>query len=213
MLRCFRILNPRPALSLAFLLALGLVLSGDWLAPLIAHARGGERGERGGDRGGDRGGYQAPRGNFSSRDNHGPGPGDRHGQGDRPNPGGPAPGPNPNYHPGSPPGHRPPPPPPSPGYRPPPPPPPPAYRPPPPPPYYRPGPHYYPVPPPPPYYYGHSNSDFATGVAIGALLTVLPATAVAISNSGSSTIYRSNTQCFIETYQGPNKVYKAIPCP
>jgi hypothetical protein len=67
-----------------------------------------------------------------------------------------------------------------------------------------------PVPPP---YYGHSGSDLATGIAIGALLTVLPATAIAISSSSGPTVYKNNTQCFVETYQGPNKVYQAIPCP
>ncbi|NDY55559.1 hypothetical protein G3N56_02210 [Desulfovibrio sulfodismutans] len=72
------------------------------------------------------------------------------------------------------------------------------------------------MPVPPPYYggyYGPSSGSVAAGIAIGAMLTVLPATAIAISNSANQTIYRDGGQCFLETYDGGAKVYKAIPCP
>jgi hypothetical protein len=73
-----------------------------------------------------------------------------------------------------------------------------------------------PVPVPPPYhggYYGTSG-NVAAGIAIGAMLTVLPATAIAISNSTSNqVVYRDGAQCYLETSENGARVYQPIPCP
>jgi len=76
-----------------------------------------------------------------------------------------------------------------------------------------------PVPVPPPYYGGYGgyygpNSGVAAGVALGAMLTILPATAIAVSNaSQGQVIYRDGTQCYVETYENGAKIYRSIACP
>lgn len=209
-------------LVLAIVMALGLVLGGDWLDTQKAEARG-----RGG------GGFHAPRGNFA------PPPGMSHGQGQgpgarrpsiappSPRKGGypgmdhagapPAIGPRgnisapppPGYRPAAPPGPRPAPPPHPPG--------PPGPHPFPPPPPGPPGPHPFPPPPPfpvPPPPHGGFYPGVATGMAIGAMLTILPATAIAITSPTTGTvIYRDGSNCYVESYQDGNKVYLPVPCP
>jgi hypothetical protein len=89
---------------------------------------------------------------------------------------------------------------------------------PPPPPVYGPGRGAYPVPVPVPVYpapgyYGPSGGSVAAGVALGAFLTVLPATAMAIANSSGKTVYKVNKECYRETVDGNRTIYQQIPCP
>lgn len=62
-------------------------------------------------------------------------------------------------------------------------------------------------------YYGPSASGVAAGMALGAMLTILPATAIAVSNSSRGTVYSADGQCFQEVRQGGNTYYKVISCP
>ncbi len=218
-------------LVLAVVMAVGFVLGSDWLDTRTAEARGGGRGG---------GGFHAPRGNISPSPgrSRGPGPGSGpHGPSVVPPPPGkggfagrdhagapPAIAPRgnisappPGYHPPVPPGPHPPEPRPTP-------PPPPGPRPPgqppipPPPPPGPPGPHPFPPPPPPfpvpPPPYGGYYPGVATGMAIAAMLTILPATAIAITNpTTGSIIYQDGTTCYVESYQGGTKVYLPVTCP
>jgi hypothetical protein len=75
-----------------------------------------------------------------------------------------------------------------------------------------------PVPVAPGYgYYGYGGSygsGVAAGVALGAMLTVLPATAIAISNANArEKVYRVDTQCYREVRRDGRTVYEGIPCP
>lgn len=77
-----------------------------------------------------------------------------------------------------------------------------------------------PVPVPVPYhggYYGPSAGSVAVGVAAGmvagAYLASLPPKTVVISAPSGQIIYKSNTQCYREVYQGSTIVYEQIPCP
>jgi hypothetical protein len=64
-----------------------------------------------------------------------------------------------------------------------------------------------------PAYYGPSGSGVAAGIAIGAILTILPATAIAMSNSSGQTIYKVETKCYKEVLKGSDKYYEQIACP
>lgn len=88
----------------------------------------------------------------------------------------------------------------------------------------RPGPR--PVPPPPPpvvvpvpapvYGYGYNSgygAGVAAGVVAGAMLTILPATAVMIANQSSGPVYRADTKCYREVYANGGVAYQPIPCP
>ncbi|GAB6037894.1 hypothetical protein JCM15519_24530 [Fundidesulfovibrio butyratiphilus] len=85
--------------------------------------------------------------------------------------------------------------------------------PPPPPPGYRRPPVVVPVPVAPGYYGPPPVSGVAAGVALGAMLTVLPATAIAIANSSGHTVYRVESKCYREVIKNGSTVYEAIPCP
>ncbi|WP_243311266.1 hypothetical protein [Fundidesulfovibrio agrisoli] len=61
-------------------------------------------------------------------------------------------------------------------------------------------------------YYGPSGGAVAAGMAMGAMLTVLPATAIAISSSGR-TVYKVDRECYREMQDGGRTVYEQIPCP
>jgi len=63
------------------------------------------------------------------------------------------------------------------------------------------------------YGYGPSGSGVAAGVALGAMLTVLPAAAIAISNSSHGTVYQVEKNCYREVIENGNKVYQQINCP
>jgi len=62
-------------------------------------------------------------------------------------------------------------------------------------------------------YYGPSASGVAAGMALGAMLTILPATAIAVSNSSKGTVYSADGQCFQEIRKDGNTYYKVISCP
>ncbi|MFP5240371.1 MAG: hypothetical protein ACLGQW_11120 [Acidobacteriota bacterium] len=62
-------------------------------------------------------------------------------------------------------------------------------------------------------YYGPSGGAVAAGVALGAMLTVLPATAIAVSSSSGSTVYKVDRECYREIEDGGRTVYEQIPCP
>lgn len=85
--------------------------------------------------------------------------------------------------------------------------------PPPPPPGYRYPPAVVPVPVAPAYYGRPPASGVAAGMALGAMLTVLPATAIAIANSSGHTVYRVESKCYREIMKNGATVYEAIPCP
>ncbi|GFK93793.1 hypothetical protein NNJEOMEG_01627 [Fundidesulfovibrio magnetotacticus] len=73
-----------------------------------------------------------------------------------------------------------------------------------------------PVPVAPGYYggYGYAPaSGVAAGMALGAMLTVLPATAVAIAKSNKETVYVVENKCYREVIRDGRKVYEQIPCP
>lgn len=63
------------------------------------------------------------------------------------------------------------------------------------------------------YGYGPSTGGVAAGMALGAMLTVLPATAIAISNSSHETVYRVDTKCYQEVIENGKTVYREISCP
>lgn len=62
-------------------------------------------------------------------------------------------------------------------------------------------------------YYGPSGGGVAAGMALGAMLTILPATAIAISNSSRGTVYSADGQCFQEIRKDGSTYYKVISCP
>ena len=64
-----------------------------------------------------------------------------------------------------------------------------------------------------PAYYGRAASGVAAGVALGAMLTVLPATAMAIYGSSGQTIYMVDQQCYQEVHEGGATYYQRIACP
>lgn len=68
----------------------------------------------------------------------------------------------------------------------------------------------YPVPVPA---YGYGAGAVAAGVAAGAMLTMLPATAIAVSNSSKQTVYMVDQKCYREVYDQGNVAYQPIPCP
>lgn len=72
-----------------------------------------------------------------------------------------------------------------------------------------------PVPVPAYGYSGGYGAGVAAGVAAGAMLTVLPATAIALSNSSSSkgNVYVVDQKCYREVYNQGNVAYQPIPCP
>ena len=72
-----------------------------------------------------------------------------------------------------------------------------------------------PVPVPAYGYSGGYNSGVAAGFVAGAMLTVLPATAIALSNSSSSkgNVYVVDQKCYREVYNQGSVAYQPIPCP
>ena len=64
-----------------------------------------------------------------------------------------------------------------------------------------------------PGYYGPSASGVAAGVAIGAMLTALPAAAVALSKSSGTTVYMVDSTCYKEVRKDSKIYYQQIPCP
>ncbi|KAF0234644.1 MAG: hypothetical protein FD177_671 [Desulfovibrionaceae bacterium] len=62
-------------------------------------------------------------------------------------------------------------------------------------------------------YYGPSGSGVAAGMALGAMLTILPAAAIAVSNSSGGTVYSADGQCYQEVRKGGDTYYKVISCP
>ncbi|MBI4807299.1 MAG: hypothetical protein HY795_18955 [Desulfovibrio sp.] len=72
-----------------------------------------------------------------------------------------------------------------------------------------------PVPVPAYGYSGGYGAGVAAGVAAGAMLTVLPATAIALSNSSSSkgNVYVVDQKCYREVYSQGSVAYQPIPCP
>lgn len=68
--------------------------------------------------------------------------------------------------------------------------------------------------PPPPFGGYYPGAALATGIAVGAMLTVLPATAIAITEPSTGVvIYQDNNQCYMESYQDGAKVYVPTACP
>jgi hypothetical protein len=63
-----------------------------------------------------------------------------------------------------------------------------------------------------PAYYGPSGSGVAAGMVLGALLTVLPAAAVAKSSQGT-TIYEADNKCYKEVKKDGTSYYEQISCP
>jgi hypothetical protein len=71
-----------------------------------------------------------------------------------------------------------------------------------------------PVPVAPGYYNpGYPGSGVGAGMALGAMLTILPATAIALSNSSHETVYKVEDKCYKEVVEEGNKVYKQVSCP
>jgi hypothetical protein len=64
-----------------------------------------------------------------------------------------------------------------------------------------------------PAYYGPSGAGVAAGMAIGAMLTVLPATAVAMSASSGRIVYVVDNKCYKEVNKQGSKYYEQITCP
>jgi hypothetical protein len=64
-----------------------------------------------------------------------------------------------------------------------------------------------------PAYYGPTASGVAAGVALGAMLTVLPATAIAVSSSKTTVIYQDGAQCYKEVKKSGSTYYQQIACP
>lgn len=63
-----------------------------------------------------------------------------------------------------------------------------------------------------PTYYGPTGSGVAAGMALGAMLTVLPAAAIATSSAGK-TVYVVDSKCYREVRQGGSTYYEQISCP
>ncbi|WP_243358497.1 hypothetical protein [Fundidesulfovibrio terrae] len=63
------------------------------------------------------------------------------------------------------------------------------------------------------YGYGPSAGGVAAGMALGAMLTVLPATAIAISGSSHEKVYMVDTKCYQEVMENGKTVYREISCP
>jgi len=63
-----------------------------------------------------------------------------------------------------------------------------------------------------PAYYGPTGSGVAAGMALGAMLTVLPAAAIATSSQGM-TVYVVESKCYREVRQNGNTYYEQIGCP
>lgn len=64
-----------------------------------------------------------------------------------------------------------------------------------------------------PAYYRPPASGVAAGMAMGAMLTVLPATAMAVSASSGHTVYVVDSKCYKEVKQSGAKYYEQINCP
>lgn len=70
-----------------------------------------------------------------------------------------------------------------------------------------------PVPVPAYGYPGGYGAGVAAGVAAGAMLTILPATAIAISNSSKGNVYVVDQKCYREVYNQGSVAYQPISCP
>lgn len=64
-----------------------------------------------------------------------------------------------------------------------------------------------------PAYYGPPAGTVAAGMALGAMLTVLPATAVRLAAPAGPPVYQVETRCYREAHRNGSTFYEQISCP